>query len=95
VKFLIISLLLLAGCSKTEVYTGIVHDYIFKNAEKICKLHGGVHYIVSNMTIAIDKDRRFPCDDTTLIRCQDQTLHNFEDGIGYCFIPRSQIKETL
>ena len=95
-KILLLALLLSTSIfAKEEVYTGIIHDYMIKQAESVCIFHGNLHYIVSIMKLKTDKDKSYPCSITMKVRCQDQTLHEIHDGIGFCFIPRGQLKESL
>jgi hypothetical protein len=101
VRYLLL-ILFLSGCSSYPVHrTGIVHDYIFINATKMCESHGGLHYIVSDSTIFAKSSERYghgydyPCEDKFLVRCQDQVLLNFYDGVAWCFISESQLQETL
>jgi len=80
---------------------GIIHDYIFENAQKLCESHQGLHYVVVKNTIVSERSQGnigfpdYPCQEIFYFRCQDQTIIPFENGIGYCFIPESQLKETL
>lgn len=95
-KKLLLLCLLMIGCSTSEKYTGIVHDYIFQNALKVCQnRESDLHYIVSNLELKVDNEQMFPCREFFIIRCQDGTDHQLHDGIGHCFIPRSQLKESL
>lgn len=96
-------LLLLTSCTKfPQQNIGIIHDYIFENANKMCKLHSGLHYIVSVQTIESEysKPRNvdfkdYPCTQVYKVRCQDQILFEINDGIAWCFIPQAQLRETL
>lgn len=99
-KYLIPLFLILTGCLQKETYIGIVHYYIIDNAIKICKNNGGLHYIVAKEIITAKdgnygNNGSYPCSDTYKIRCQDDSLHDFDDGAVFCFISRSQIKESL
>jgi len=86
-------------------FTGITHDYIIKEALASCKDHQGLHYIVSDM--AVEKKRSdphnsqdvvteddYPCHDTYVFHCQDDTNQTFNDGVGYCFISVDQLKDS-
>lgn len=96
---ILIILLSLSGCSsypKTNI--GMVHDYIFQYAEKNCSTHQGLHYIVSIQNIEkgeIDGYHDYPCTEVYKIRCGDQTLLTYDDGAGFCSIPKMQLDETL
>ena len=93
-----LALLFLVGCTSTHVKIddGIVHDYVFTHATLYCNDHGGMHYIVTRRILFENDDRdRYPCNVTYKIRCQDGTVIDFEDGVAYCFISESQLKETL
>lgn len=79
----------------SEQRVGIVHDYIFNHATKQCKDHGGLHYVVAQNIITGSEKDYYPCHDVYKFRCQDQSLFDFDDGIGYCGISESQIKESL
>jgi hypothetical protein len=75
---------------------GIIHDYVFTNAENICKTHNGLHYVVQVTDIEeVGSDKNYPCSEKTQFRCQDGTLHTFETGVGYCFISEMQLDDTL
>lgn len=94
--------LTLIGCSSYPVKrVGIIHDYVFTNANRACKDHDGLHYIVVSETIEAKSTERYghsddyPCSSVHGFRCQDGTLHKFYDGIGYCFISESQLDETM
>jgi len=78
-------------------HIGMVHDYIFTNATRGCEQHSGLHYIVSVSTIFSkgDKNHPYPCRDYYKFRCQDGTLLDFDDGVGYCFISEEQLQESL
>ena len=96
------------GAKLTEIkrspypYTrlAIVHDYMFENALVLCKEHKGFHYMVHESKI-LAKDTPpyhtddYPCEERTLIRCQDGTLQQFETGVAHCFISEMQIDDTL
>ena len=75
---------------------GIIHDYIFINAEKTCKVHDGLHYVVQVTDIEeVGSDKNYPCSEKTQFRCQDGTLHTFETGVKFCFISEMQLDDTL
>ena len=77
----------------------IVHDYMFENALELCKDHKGFHYMVHESKILAKEtkgyDSDYPCEERTLIRCQDGSLQRFETGVAHCFISESQIDDTL
>lgn len=74
----------------------IIHDYIFTNGQNACADHEGLHYVVQKTTIKqVGDNEDYPCSEITKFRCQDGTVHNFDTGIGYCFISESQLQETL
>ncbi len=92
-------LMLLGGCSTyPQTRVGIIHEYIFREAEDVCSGNAGLHYIVSINKIEAksSKDGRedYPCSGEFRVRCQDQTLKIIDDS-GYCFISESQLEETL
>lgn len=99
-RYLLLTLLL-SGCAYPVKRTAIVHDYIFYNAQKMCKDHDGFHYVVPVQTTEAEStgrlghDKDYPCHDIYAVRCQDQTLLFFNDGVGYCFIRESQYEETM
>jgi len=94
-KFSLITILLLVGCATKQIHNiGLVHNYIFYNAVKMCANHGGLHYIVTDVSMADDNTSN-PCDEKIKIRCQDQVLLDFNSGVKYCFIQRMQLEETL
>lgn len=95
-RYLLLTMFLVGCSSYPKHNVGIVHDYVFENAKKLCANNGGVHYIVSNR-ILFEKGERetYPCTDTYKIRCQDQVLLDFDSEVKYCFISKSQLDETL
>lgn len=96
IKGLALSLLILMGCATTEQYIGIVHDYVFTNATKLCKNEGSeLHYIVSDLKLKIDKNKSYPCQEDFIVRCQNGKDYTMKSEIAYCFIPRSQLLESL
>lgn len=99
-------LLLLVGCTNEypKVQIGITHAHIFKQAEKLCKSHGGTHYIVTIREIYSEysdhQDENFgykdyPCNVRFKVRCEDQVLLEANDEVIYCFINQLQLEETL
>ena len=95
-KYLGLLLLLTGRSTYPQQNVGIVHDYIIRNAQKICASHSGLHYIVSVQTI-MDKGERedYPCTEVFKVRCQDQVLLQINDEIAWCFIPKMQLDESL
>jgi len=105
--FFIISGLCILGAELTEIkpspypYTriAIVHEYMFENAIELCKEHMGMHYMVHESKILAEQtkgyDKDYPCEERTLIRCQDGTLQKFETGVTHCFVSESQLDDTL
>ena len=91
--------LFLVGCAYPQTSTVLVHDYIFKNAEKACSNHRGLHYVYASVTIK-EKGRErvneynYPCEELHKFRCQDGALIGFQTGVGFCFISEMQRKET-
>lgn len=83
--------LLLTGCSTQRI--GIIHDYMFRAAEHVCEPHEGLHYIVS--ISSVENKKNSPCHNLYKFRCQDQSLINFDDGVGFCVIQEMQLSETL
>lgn len=104
VKYIFL-LLILSGCHHAVHRVGIIHDYIFANAIKMCKSHQGLHYIVAEQDLTVGKSfltydaksefDTYPCHDQYHIRCQDGKLLQFDDGVGFCFISEGQLKETF
>lgn len=98
---IIIFCLLSISCSKYPIQRiGKVHDYEINGAKKSCENHGGLHYIVDIETLSKETTgtmdfNDYPCSDRLKFRCQDDTLINFDTGIGYCFISEIQLQETL
>lgn len=92
--------LFLAGCSSYPVKrVGIIHEYILYGAQKACEKHDGLHYIVTSETIEAEhssNDRHdYPCHGVYGIRCQDDTLFNFDSEVKWCFISESQLSKTM
>jgi hypothetical protein len=93
--FLFLFAVAMSGCAThTAKRVNIVHDYVLNRATETCTDHGGLHYVVTNSSVEDDGDS-YPCKNTFAFRCQDQTLHKFNDGVAYCFISESQLQETL
>lgn len=93
---LLFSALLVSCSSYPRHRVGMVHDYVFKQAEDACRSHEGLHYVVSIRDIYSEgEDKDYPCADSFKIRCQDGTLLTLDDGIGYCFISEMQLEESL
>lgn len=92
----IVALLLLTACSKPTKNIGIIHDYVFFEAQRSCEPHQGLHYIVSDRTtFGKGKENEYPCTDLYKFRCQDGTVIDFDSGTIWCFISQSQLEETL
>jgi hypothetical protein len=96
--------LYLASCAYPQKRVGIIHDYIFTMADNTCRLHSGLHYVVSDNTLYSktsgrdrhdDDDDDYPCHEIFYFRCQDGSVTKYDDEIGHCFIPESQLQETL
>src|SRR5690606_2762966 len=82
--------------SRGYTRTQIVHDYIFERGKDACAEHQGFHYVVAQTEIKeIGPSADYPCRQTVKFRCQDGTVHNFDTGVGFCFISESQLKKTL
>src|ERR1700688_4613340 len=93
--FFIVFGLGLFGAKLTEIkrspypYTrlAIVHNYMFDNALRLCEGRKGFHYIVHESKI-LAKDSPpyhmddYPCEERTLIRCNDGSLQQFETGVA-------------
>jgi hypothetical protein len=91
----IILMFFLTGCSTyPKERIEIVHDYIFYNGTKVCESHEGLHNIVSKTTLFDGEAKSYPCHKDIKFRCQDGSLHEFETGIGFCFISEMQLDET-
>jgi len=88
--------LALTGCSTyPKERIEIVHDYIFENGRKTCAAHQGFHYVVSRTVVTAEGDRKnYPCYSEIKFRCQDGSLHSFDNGGAYCFISEAQLDET-
>lgn len=99
--WVLLSASFLFGCNNKRQHVGIVHDYVINNAIKACDNNGGLHHIVQKMDIYADKSNSlvdfndYPCSEVFYFTCQDQTVFKFKDGIAFCFIPESQIQETI
>lgn len=100
-KYLLLFLCILGCSSKVHHRTAIVHDYIIENATDMCKDHMDLHYIVVDQVVLEEviqfsyMHQRYPCHTNFIFRCQDGTALPFSDGVGYCFISESQLKESL
>jgi hypothetical protein len=93
---IVFTVVVLTGCSTyPRERIEIVHDYIFENGQKTCATHQGFHYVVSRTVIQSEGDNKdYPCYSEIKFRCQDGSLHSFDDGVGYCFISEAQLDET-
>ena len=99
-KYLIPFLMILSGCSKPKTRIGMVHEYIFHEAERKCAYHQGVHYIVSIETEYAETTGKmsfndYPCTSKYKFRCEDGFIIDFDSGGAYCFIEHEQLQETL
>ena len=106
-RYLILLTFILAGCSTYPIKRiGKVHDYQISMAKSACESHEGYHYIIDITDIKSKygpyDDRNNPeefgarpCNSVTVVRCQDETLHNISYGAAYCFISEMQLEETL
>lgn len=106
-KYLILIAFILASCSSyPKKRIGKVHDYQIHLAEKACENHEGYHYIIDITDIEGKygpyDDRNDPeefgsrpCTSVTVVRCQDETLHDISYGGAFCFISEMQLEETL
>lgn len=92
-KYLLLVLLTTNSFAKEERYTGIIHNYIFLESTRLCSSHRGLHYIVSDMKV--NKNKHNQCVNIIKVRCQDTTIHQINDSIAYCSVPKIQIKEVL
>lgn len=85
----------LTGCQYPKKRIGIVHDYMIENAVRLCSLHGGLHYIVTDTSVLASSNHEYPCTDIYVVRCQDGSAIKQDTGIEWCFISESQIRESL
>lgn len=101
-KFLIsLLLIVLSACSKYPIVRiGVVHDHVWRNAERLCVEQGSsLHYVVTNSKIysleSIKDDEDYPCSDDYVFRCQNGRDIKYNSGTTHCFIQEYQLEESL
>lgn len=79
-------------------HTLMVHDYIIEYANRICEIHNtSLHYIVPIPTeIKFRKSDDAECQDLYKIRCQDESIYEFDSGASACYgVGDGQWNETM